>query len=109
MNVYDEITRERIENPDLEAGRLYDGTIVVGHEEERIEVMAGTVTDTRPDGLRRRIPAQDITEPCQYYHKYTEDELAAMQQPEEPSADTEARLAALEDELAATKILLGVE
>ena len=109
MTVYDEITREQIENPDLEAGRLYDGVIVVGHEEERIEVMAGTVTDARPDGLRRRIPAHDITEPCQWYHAYTAEELAAMQQPEEPSADTEARLAALEDELAAAKILLGVE
>ena len=84
MNVYDEITREQIENPDLEAGRLYDGVIVVGHEEERIEVMEGTVTDARPDGLRRRIPAHDITEPCQWYHAYTAEELAAMQQPEEP-------------------------
>ena len=84
MNVYDEITREQIENPDLEAGRLYDGVIVVGHEEERIEVMAGTVTDARPDGLRRRIPAHDITEPCQWYHTYTAEELAAMQPPEVP-------------------------
>ena len=104
MKIYDEITNELIENPDLEAGRLYDGVIVVGHEEERIEVMEGTVTAERPAGLRRRIPAHDITEPCQYYHKYTEEELAAMQ----PS-DTEARLAAVEDELLATKILLGVE
>lgn len=104
MKIYDEATRELITNPDLENGYLYDGVIVVGHEEERIEVMDGTVTAERPDGLRRRIPAQDITEPCQYYHKYTEDELAAMQ----PS-DTEARLAAVEDELLATKILLGVE
>lgn len=109
MKIYDEITREEIKNPDLKAGYLYDGVIVVGHEDECIEVMEGTVTEERPDGLRRRIPAHDITEPCQYYHAYTKDELAAMQPLEEPSGDTEARLAALEDELAAAKILLGVE
>lgn len=57
MKIYDEATRELITNPDLENGYLYDGVIVVGHEEERIEVMDGTVTAERPDGLRRRIPA----------------------------------------------------
>ena len=79
MKVYDEITKNEITAPDLKAGCLYNGVIVVGHEEERIEVMEGTVTAARPAGLRRRIPAHDITEPCQYYHKYTEEELAAMQ------------------------------
>lgn len=84
MKIYDEITKKEIENPDLETGCLYDGVIVVGHEEERIEVMEGTVTAARPPGLRRRIPARDITDPCQYYHKYTEEELAAMHPPDEP-------------------------
>ncbi|WP_300366290.1 hypothetical protein [uncultured Subdoligranulum sp.] len=98
MKIYDEITHELIENPDLKAGQLYDGVIVVGHEPERIEVMEGTVTAARPAGLRRRIPAHDITEPCQYYHKYTEAELAAMHPPDEPQpSDT----AATWDELAA--------
>lgn len=82
ITTYDEITHELIEKPDLENGYVYPGTIVVGHEEERIEVMEGTVTAARPAGLRRRIPAHDITEPCQYYHKYTEEELAAMQPPD---------------------------
>lgn len=98
MTIYDEITHELIENPDLEAGRLYEGVIVVGHEEERIEVMGGTVTAARPAGLRRRIPAHDITEPCQYYHKYTEEELAAQHPPDDPqppdTAATWAELAA---------------
>lgn len=109
MKTYDEITKTEVTNPDLEAGNLYDGVIVVGREPERIEVMEDTITPYRPEGLRQRIPAHDITEPCQWYHTYTEDELAAMQPPEKLSGDTEARLAALEDELAAAKILLGVE
>ena len=75
MKIYDEITREEITEPDLSAGYVYDGVIVTGHTEERIEVMEGTVTEDRPEGLRRLIPAQDITEPCQWYHKYTEEEL----------------------------------
>ena len=105
MKIYDEITREEITEPDLSAGHVYDGVIVTGHTEERIEVMDGTVTASRPDGLRRLIPAQDITEPCQWYHKYTEEEL----EQQKPSGDMEKRLAALEEELAAAKILLGVE
>ena len=105
MKIYDDITREEITEPDLSAGYLYDGVIVTGHTEERIEVMEGTVTEDRPEGLRRLIPAQDITEPCQWYHKYTEEEL----EQQKPSGDMEKRLAALEEELAAAKILLGVE
>lgn len=107
--VYDEITKEEIVSPNLEDGCLYDGVIVVGHEPERVEVMEGTVTAARPDGLRRIIPAHDITEPCQWYHKYTEGELAAMKLPDPESSDMEKRLVAVEDELQAAKILLGVE
>lgn len=105
MKIYDEITREEILDPDLAAGYVYDGFIVTGRTEDRIEVMEGTVTEDRPDGLRRLIPAQDITEPCQWYHTYTEEELAQQAQ----DRTTEERLAALEEQLAAAKILLGVE
>ena len=105
MKIYDEITREEITEPDLSAGYLYDGVIVTGRTEERIEVMEGTVTGARPDGLRHLIPAQDITEPCQWYHTYTEEELAQQEQ----DRTTEERLTALEEQLAAAKILLGVE
>lgn len=105
MKIYDEITREEITDPDLSAGYVYDGYIVTGRTEEHYEVMEGTVTEDRPEGLRRLIPAKDITEPCQWYHKYTEEELAQQGQ----NKDVEARLAALEDQLAAAKILLGVE
>ena len=105
MKIYDEITREEITDPNLSAGYVYDGVLVTGHTEERIEVMEGTVTEDRPEGLRRLIPAQDITEPCQWYHAYTEEELAQQAQ----DRTTEERLAALEEELSAAKILLGVE
>lgn len=79
MKIYDETTREEILVPDLALGYVYDGYIVTGRTEERIEVTDGTVTEARPEGLRRLIPAQDITEPCQWYHTYTEGELAAQQ------------------------------
>lgn len=103
MKTYDEKTGLEIENPDLEKGYVYPGRRKVGTEER---VLEGTVTERRPEGLRQLV---DVYEDCQYYHECTEDELAAMQPPEKPSGDTEARLAALEDELAAAKILLGVE
>ena len=105
MKIYDEITREEITDPDLSAGYLYDGVIVTGRTEERYEVMEGTVTESRPDGLMHLIPAQDITEPCMWYHKFTEEELDQQGQ----EGALEKRIAALEEELAAAKILLGVE
>lgn len=105
MKIYDERTRQEVTDPDLEAGYLYDGTIVTGRTEAHYEIMEGTVTEERPAGLRRLVPARDITEPCQWYHAYTEEELAAQN----PGPGVEERLAALEEELAAAKILLGVE
>lgn len=105
MKIYDEITREEILVPDLAVGYVYDGVIVTGRTEERYEVMEGTVTEDRPEGLRRLVPAQDIIESCQWYHKYTEEEL----EQQELTGTTEERLAALEEQLAAAKILLGVE
>lgn len=108
MAIYDEITRKEISSPDLSAGYLYDGVVVTGRTEERVELMEGTVTAQRPNGLRRIVPAQDITEPCQWYHKYTEEELSAQNQTGVPP-DVDERLTSLEDELQAAKIVLGVE
>lgn len=93
MKIYDEITKEEIDLPDLSAGYVYNGVTVTGRMEGRIEVLDGTVTEERPDGLRRLIPAQDITEPCQWYHTYTGEELAAQQ--EQPT-DLDSRITALE-------------
>lgn len=104
MKVYDEKTGLEIENPDLEKGCVYQGRRKVGTEER---VLEGTVTERRPEGLRQLV---DVWEDCQYYHAYTEEELAAMHPPDEPQpSDVEKRLTAVEDELAAAKILLGVE
>ena len=77
MDIYDEITGQKITDPDLSAGYLYDGVIVTGRVEEHIQVMEGTVTADRPDGLRRLVPARDITEPCRWYHTYTEEDKQA--------------------------------
>ena len=74
LKIYDEITHEEIRDPDLERGYLYDGRIQVGMTEESSEIMEGTISERNPEGLKRIIPAKDIYEDCQYYHKYTEEE-----------------------------------
>lgn len=81
MKIYDEATHTEVVQPDLEAGFVYEGVIVTGRTEAGTEVMDGTVTADRPQGLRRLVPAQDITEPCQWYHRYTDEELAARTAP----------------------------
>lgn len=112
MAIYDELTKEPIENPDLEAGYVYDGNIVTGYTEGYYEVMDKTVTEKRPNGLRHWVAPKPILEPCQWYHRWTEEELEQQKQ----DGETEKRIAALEKELAdqgeelkAAKILLGVE
>lgn len=69
MKIYDELTGAEITNPDLSSGYVYDGIKVIGVEPEHYEVMDGT------NGLRKLVPAKNITEPCQYYHAYTQAEL----------------------------------
>ena len=68
MKIYDEQTGVEITNPDLSSGYVYDGIKVIGVEPEHYKVMDGT------NGLRKLVPAKNITEPCQYYHAYTEEE-----------------------------------
>ena len=110
--IYDESTKLPIENPDLEAGYVYDGSIVTGYTDGYYEVMDKTVTEKRPKGLRHWVDPKPILEPCQWYHRWTEEELEQQKQ----DGETEKRIAALEKELAnqgeelkAAKILLGVE
>lgn len=104
MSIYDEITKEEIENPDLEKGYTYPGQRYVGTERVTLR---GTVACYPPDGLGYDKP---VYEDCLYYHTYTEDELAAQHPPDDPQpSDVEKRLTAVEDELQAAKILLGVE
>lgn len=68
MKIYDERTGAELTATDLAAGYVYDGVRVVGTEPAHYEVMQGT------DGLRRLVPEKTVTEPCQYYHAYTDEE-----------------------------------
>lgn len=91
MKIYDELTGAELDAPDESAGYLYAGQRVVKHVAETTEIMAGTVTADCPQGLRSIIPAHDVYEDCQYYHAYTEEELAERDKP-----TAEQRLDALE-------------
>lgn len=92
--ILDELTKEPIESPDLSAGYLYDGQRVTVHHEAvapvtEIGILPGTEHCNGGAGLRGTIvvtpgtPAWDEYEECQYYHKYTEEELAAQHPPDE--------------------------
>lgn len=75
MKIYDEITKEEIESPDLLAGYIYDGFYLTGYTDEYYKVIEETITEERPNGLNKFYPSKPIYEERQYYHKYTEDEL----------------------------------
>ena len=81
MKIYDEITNEELTSPDLAAGYLYTARRVAKHVPESREVMQGTVTEENPQGLMRIIRAHDVYEDCQFYHAYTEEELAEREKP----------------------------
>lgn len=81
MKIYDEITNEELTAPDLAAGYLYTARRVAEHVPESREVMQGTVTEDDPQGLMHIISAHDVYEDCQYYHAYTEEELAEREKP----------------------------
>lgn len=105
MAIYNATTREPIESPDMSAGYLIDGTIITGYT---TEVMPGTVTHSRPGGIKHRVP---VTEPCQWYF------LNPKEPEEQPGTGIfEERLSAVEkgvedakEGLTAAKIMLGVE
>lgn len=78
MTIYDEITKEQIADPNLSTGYLYNGTIQTGTTEEKIIIMDGTINSKNVNGLRKKIEAQPIYEDCQYYHKYTEEEIETI-------------------------------
>lgn len=69
MTIYDAITREPIESPDLSSGYLVDGTIVTGYENK---VFESSVTEERPYGIRKKVP---IEEKCKFYYEYTEQDV----------------------------------
>lgn len=89
MKIYDENLEHELSAPDLDAGHLVSGKRFVAHHEAvarayHYEVMAETVTETRPEGLRCEVedsPAQsawDEYEDVQIYVPYSAEELAKM-------------------------------
>ena len=100
MNVYDEKTGELIESPDLEAGYTYPGQRHIGTE--RV-VLGGTVDLAPPGGLGYDKP---VYEDCLFFHPWEPGEKPGT---DPHPSNVETRLANLEDQLTATKILLGVE
>jgi hypothetical protein len=73
--IYDELTGEVIENSDLTKGKVYTEEKVIGHKEAQRVLLEGTITDFDPEGCWMEIPAEDVTETIEKYHKYTIDEL----------------------------------
>ncbi len=107
MKIYDEETLLEIADPDLSAGYLYDGQRITVHHEAvppvtEIGILPGTEHCNGGAGLRGTIvvtpgtPAWDEYEDCQYYHKYTGEELAAQHPPDETDG---SNLAARVEEL----------
>lgn len=105
MAIYDAITGQPIESPDLSAGYLVDGTLITGYS---TEVFLDTITAARPNGIKHRVP---VVKECQWYYPNPEE-------PEEQpgTGNFEERLSAVEksvedakEGLTAAKIMLGVE
>lgn len=99
LKIYDESTHELLESPSLVLGYTYSGRMFVAHheavdEQSHLEVMAGTESLNDGNGLRTKIidvPAQDAWdeyEDCLFYHKYTEEEWAALHPGTVTDADT---------------------
>lgn len=96
MRTYNEKTGELIENPDLSAGYTYPGRRLTGTE---LQVLPGTVTATRPEGLRREVP---IYEDCLFFHPWGPGEKPEENpQPPDPEPPDPADGVATWDELAA--------
>lgn len=100
MKIYDEITHEQLESPDLEKGYTYPGQKYLGTERVTLK---GTVERYPPGGLEYDKP---VYEDCLFFHPWEPGEKPGTDP--QPS-DVETRLANLEEQLTATKILLGVE
>ena len=100
MKTYIAGTTQEIQNPDLSKGYTYPGRIKVG---ARDVVMEDSEKTYPPNGLRRR---EDVYEDCLFFHPWEPGEKSGT---DPQTSDVESRLTALEDELQAAKILLGVE
>lgn len=75
MKIFDPQTMQEMQSPDLSKGYTFPGRIKVGTEDV---LLPGSVETFPPNGLRKR---RDLYEECLFYHEYTEEELAAKNQP----------------------------
>lgn len=101
MKIYDAALEHELQNPDMTLGKLETAKRVTVHHEAvpasvRYEVMARTVTDDFPDGLRQEIttPAQDAWdeyEEVQRYVPYTDAELADIAEKAQAEKDAAAK------------------
>ncbi len=93
MKIYDEITKEELteESCDLEKGFLYNDRIKTGHVDTTYEIMGDSISDLWPNGMQREIPEHDIYEDCQYYHTYTEAEIAEKEAADKNAAEAAER------------------
>ena len=119
MEIYNE-QMELIHNPDLSKGRLEQRTRTIHHPAVQAveEVWHYEVLKEYPNGGRDVTkvvdvagvpfsPAWDEEVPYMLYLEYTPEELEEIEANRQPT-DAE-RIAALEEELKAAKILLGVD
>ena len=118
--IYNE-NMERIDNPDLSIGYLKPSTRIEHHAaiEGVEEVWHYETIAEYPNGGKdiakvvdiHGVEAQEARDeeiPIRIYVLYTQEQLDAMEA-EKNKPTAEQRIAALEEQLAATKILLGVE
>lgn len=86
MNIYDKITGELLESPDMSVGYTEPGKKLVAHheaEEEKwdYQILPGTSEMNGGKGLKGLVlvspakPAYDEYEDCLYYSKYTEEDI----------------------------------
>ena len=86
MNIYDKITGELLESPDMSVGYTEPGKKLVAHheaEEEKwdYQILPGTSEMNGGKGLKGLVlvspakPAYDEYEDCLYYSKYTEADI----------------------------------
>lgn len=120
MEIYNQ-NMELIENPDMELGYLKNDVRIVHHnavqgveQVSHYEVVkeyptGGRILEEVIDvpGVQAR-DAWDEEIPIHIYVPYTQEELDAIEA-EKNKPTTEQRIAALEEELAAARILLGLE
>lgn len=88
MKIYDEITKQELTDPDLEAGYTYPGKKYLGTD--RV-ILRGTVELYPPDGLEHDKP---VYEDCLFFHPWEPGEKTGTEPQPSDTAATWDELAA---------------